>query len=328
MSSADSDTLLRAALDALTDGQRFTDYAFTPISGGTMASVWHGIPPREGVPAIAVRLTPKPVALINRIAELINSVSAVECPITLSTGQLEEHGRTRTVHVCTWIGTGEPVGHDPFVLGRDLALLHEAMAEGASAFTDRKLSFERGPIPTEQELPTWYVARHLWRDRINGWFAAHGSQLRSQPIHGDMHLANAVRTSTGAGFIDFDKLMHAPPVFDLAKLIATGFFHVGPAAVRLRKTGAGDLLAGYQSVRRLSNSELAAIEGFAVILNEETARLGHQFGVTAYQQHADKVGGWWTRRRRSHPGDPLGIRAAAAVPAAAEFQGQQLTLFP
>ena len=307
-------------------------YTFESIGGGTQARVWHGVPVDDSHPEIAVRLTPKPAQLISRIGALVDTIETVECPKTLATGQATAEGRTWTVHVCTWIGQGSATKGQPYALGQHIARLHRQLAAGGEQFADRRLSFEPGPLPpADQELPPWYVARHLWRDRIFTWLASHGGQLRAQPIHGDLHWANVVGCGTGFGFIDFDKLMHAPPVFDLAKLIATGFFHIKDRTVRLRQQATAALLAGYQSVRPLTPAEHAAIEGFAVILNEEIARLGHQFDVASYREQASAVGAWWANRRRRSRRDPLGIRTTTAMPDSSKRAGtdaRQLTLFP
>ncbi|MFG1928806.1 phosphotransferase enzyme family protein [Cryptosporangium sp. NPDC048952] len=322
MPADDQDQLLREAL-ATVAGQGWSSapYRFSAIGGGTQANVWRGHPTRPDAPEVAVRLTPKPAELIGRIAGLVNAIDSLERPETLAVASLESTtGRRGTVHVCTWIGAGSANRRDPHGLGQAIARLHDEMARGGTEFADRRLSFERGPIPAaDQELPAWFVARHLWRDRILPRFVdADSSALRMQPIHGDLHFDNVVTGSGGAafGFIDFDKLMFAPPVFDLAKLLATGFFRVvgETGSVRFQRTHAIELLGGYQSIRPLTDAEIAAIEGFAVILNEEIARLGHVYDVAGYRAQADAVGGWWSNRRRRNPSDPLGIRTATASP--------------
>jgi Ser/Thr protein kinase RdoA (MazF antagonist) len=141
-----------------------------------------------------------------------------------------------------------------------------------------------------------------------------------------------VAADGGNGFIDFDKLMHASPTFDLAKLISTGFFRIAgkDEPARFHRSQATDLLAGYQSVSPLQDAELAAVEGFAVILNEEIARLGYTYDVTAYQHQADAVGEWWTRRRRRDRHNPLGLRAPAEIAGPGEHAagpGEQLAFF-
>lgn len=172
------------------------------------------------------------------------------------------------------------------------------------------------PAPSiEQLLPRWYLAQHVWRDRIFAWLSLQTERLAPQPIHGDMHWGNVVATCDGYGFIDFDKVMFAPPVFDLAKLIATGMFR-GSGQVRFQVRKTTHLLEGYESVRGLSDAELAALEGLAVLLNEETARLGTVYDIKAYRRTADAVASWWIARRRRTRADPLGIRTARK-PAAA-----------
>ncbi|MGH8900434.1 MAG: phosphotransferase enzyme family protein [Egibacteraceae bacterium] len=220
-------------------------------------------------------------------------------------------GRTFTVQVCTWIGSPIYPMSDMRLLGRCLASLHTELQRSSQDFSDRQLSFERAEPPAstsmDQELPPWYVARHIWRERILAWLHLQAGHLPSQPIHGDMHWANIVPTAGGFGFIDFDKVMFAPPVFDLAKLIATGFFAIG-SQVRFRARRAAKVLEGYNEVRRLSEKELAALEGLALLLNEETARLGTVYGVDEYRDRAAAVANWWIARRRRRVGNPLGIR--------------------
>ncbi|MEU9918823.1 phosphotransferase [Streptomyces sp. NPDC051001] len=325
MSAEESERLLSDALACAMQTWQPSGYGFEPVAGGTMAAVWRGVSPSPTLPDVAVRLTPKPEALIRRIAALVDGATGVETPRTLAVGTITTADGPRTVQVCTWIGKGGADRGDPYGLGQDLARLHTDLARpGVGEFTDRRLSFERGPIPaSDQDLPPWYVARHLWRDRILPQLAQSHASLRPQPIHGDLHWDNIVAGSSGGGFgfIDFDKVMWAPPVFDLAKLLATGFFVHRDGRAHYRQSRAADLLGGYRSIRPLRSAEVAAIEGFAVILNEEIARLGHAYGVDAYRRQADAVGSWWTSRRRQRPLDPLGLREPAAEPT-----GQQLFL--
>ena len=118
----------------------------------------------------------------------------------------------------------------------------------------------------------------------------------------------------------------APRAFDLATLISTGFFTIGRTTkrVRFQRGRATDLLSGYRSVQDLTSAELTAIEGFAVILNEQTAHLGHAFDNAAYREQAEAVGRWWTRRRRTHRGNPLGIRPVGSAAAPSQNLGHQL----
>jgi hypothetical protein len=311
------DQLLRQAIDCLVDnGADMDGYTFTPVAGATQAAVWKGVAKRDEQPAMALRLTPKPLELVRRIATLVDGVQTVECPTTVATERLQAGDRTWTVHLCTWIGIGAPRKADMRLLGEHLARLHLNLAGSSVDVTDRRLSFERSPTPpAEQQLPTWYVARHLWRDRIFAWLFTQTERMAPQPIHGDMHWGNVVATPDGFGFIDFDKVMFAPPVFDLAKLIATGMFR-GGEQVRFQARKTTLLLEGYESVRALSDAELVALEGLAVLLNEETARLGTVYDIETYRRAADAVASWWIARRRRTRSDPLGIRTARQSPGA------------
>jgi Ser/Thr protein kinase RdoA (MazF antagonist) len=308
----DSQEVLVCALAALGDERFGRDfYAYQSISGGTQAAVWRGDPLGAAQPVIAVRLTPKPLELIQRIAAVVDGIRAVECPQTLGTGSIEVDGHALTVQVCTWIGSPAARKPDMHRLGSCLATLHTELQTSGQDFSDRRLSFERAELPaaadTDQELPPWYVARHIWRQRIMAWLHLQAQVLPAQPIHGDMHWANIVPTSGGFGFIDFDKVMWAPPVFDLAKLIATGFFEIG-AKVRFREQRVAQLLEGYTARRSLTKEEAAALEGLALLLNEETARIGMVYGVDTYREQAAAVAGWWIARRRRRGMNPLGIR--------------------
>ncbi len=293
------------------------EYTFTAVQGATQARVWKGTPRCSGpAPDLALRLTPKPIDLIRRISMLIDQVERagrVGCPRTVAVEELEADDQRWTVHLCTWIGTG-PAGEGADVrrLGVDLAHLHAAMSESAMDFSDRPLNFEHPALaPSGQPMPAWWTARNLWQDRILAWHSSQDPLLGVQPIHGDMHWGNIVQTTTGGfAFIDFDKVMSASPVFDLAKLIATGLFQIGDQ-VQFQAHRARDLLAGYASVRKLSQAELVALEGLAVLLNEETARLGQQYGIQDYIDRAEAIATWWIARYHDAEHDPLGIRTAA-----------------
>jgi Ser/Thr protein kinase RdoA (MazF antagonist) len=327
--STDPDQLLQAAIDCLTaQGVDLDPYTFTPAAGATQASVWKGVADEDRQPEIALRLTPKPLEVIGRIATMVNGVKSVVCPNTLAVGRLQAGDRSWTVHLCTWIGIGAPSKADMGALGEHLARLHQDLASSSVDLTDRRLSFERIPTPSaEQELPTWYVAHHLWRYRIFAYLYMKTEQMAPQPIHGDLHWGNVVATNDGFGFIDFDKVMFAPPVFDLAKLIATGMFR-GGEQVRFQARKTTQLLEGYESVRPLADAELDALEGLAVLLNEETARLGTVYDIDEYKRAADAVACWWIARRKRTRSDPLGIRTARQLTAADHDPFDQLTLWP
>jgi hypothetical protein len=329
--AADSQELLTRALASLS-AERFGSnlYTYESAPGATQATVWRGVPADGSSPVIALRLTPKPLDLIRRIAAVVDSITAVECPQTLALGSVDADGRMLTVQACTWIGSPAFGMSDMHLLGACLASLHAGLQASGRDFSDRRLTFERAELPASADDgrdPPWYVARHIWRKRILAWLDLQAHSLPSQPIHGDMHWANIVPTNGGFGFIDFDKVMWAPPVFDLAKLVATGFFQIGTRA-RLREQRVAQLLQGYASVRSLTMQEVTALEGLALLLNEEIARLGMAYNIDEYSRRASAVGNWWIARRRRQPGNPLGIgnlvRPAPASPAA----GRQLALWP
>ena len=121
ISSTDPDQLLRQALDCLIDARVDLDgYTFSPAAGATQATVWKGVAKDDEQPTVALRLTPKPLELIRRIATLVDGVQSVVCPTTAATGRLQVGERTWTVHLCTWIGIGAPHKADMRLLGEHL----------------------------------------------------------------------------------------------------------------------------------------------------------------------------------------------------------------
>lgn len=95
--------------------------------------------------------------------------------------------------------------------------------------------------------------------------------------------------------------------FRSGKLIATAMFEVQDQA-QFQAQPARNLLNGYESLIPLTGADLDAIEGLAVLLNAETARLGIVYDVQAYRTHASAIAAWWITRRQSAPSDPLGLR--------------------
>ncbi len=261
-----------------------------------------------------MRLTPKPAELLRRIATLVDGVGAVECPRTLAIGQVLVDGRVWSVHLCSWIGGGPADLSDMRRLGQYLARLHHDMATSAVDVTDRRLSFEPSPSrPSAQGAPAWAVTQSVWADRTLAWNSIRFQDFALQPVHGDLHLGNIVTVPDGFGYIDFDKVMFAPAVFDLAKLIATSMFLPGvPVRFQVGKTA--DLLAGYTSVRSLTDRELTVLEGLAILVNTETGRGGAVHHLGDRQRSAEAIGAWWISRRRSHRDDPLGIRTERPTP--------------
>jgi hypothetical protein len=307
-----TDDLLDRVIEIVLDRDvNVRDYTFALVDGATQATVWAGTSTCGG-PDLALRLTPKPTQLITRIAALVDGVTDVVCPRTLAVGHLLHEGRLWTVHLCTWIGTGIPRSPDLWLLGQHLARLHLDLAESTVDVTDRSLTFEPIPAPEHGHgLPKWIVAQEAWRDRIHAWRsneAAHPGS--SQAIHGDMHRGNIVAVSGGFGFIDFDKVMHTAPVFDLAKLFATDMFVLIGGRARFQTRRAAELLAGYESLRPLSEEDLAVLEGLMVLLIGETARRGGLTDDAVYRCYASAVADWWIRRRQRAFHDPLGIRRA------------------
>jgi hypothetical protein len=303
-----ADELLHQALATVTAvGVDVSGYEFAPVGRATQATVWRGCARHAAGGDVALRLTPKPIRLISRIASLVDALTDVACPRTLALAQMPAGDRLWTVHLCTWIGTGAP--QRPYQLGRHLARLHLALADSTVDISDRRLTFERSRTPDpDRKLPPWDVARRLWHDRILAWQDLQNRRSAAQPIHGDLHWDNLVATSSGGfGFLDFDKMMYAAPLFDLAKLIATAMFDVQDQA-QFRAQPTTELLQGYESLKPLTGTDLDALEGAAVLLNAETARLGIVYDIEAYRIHASAVAAWWITHRRTAPSDPLGLR--------------------
>jgi len=74
----DQNELLDQAVKVASDaGADLSGYVFAPVDGATQATVWKGASPCEASVDVALRLTPKPVELITRIAAVIDGASAV-----------------------------------------------------------------------------------------------------------------------------------------------------------------------------------------------------------------------------------------------------------
>jgi hypothetical protein len=112
---------------------------------------------------IAVRLTPKLLELIQRIAAVVDGIREVERPQTLVTGSIDVDGRALAVHVCTWIGAPASGKPDIRRLGSCLAAPHTGLQASGQDFSDRLLSFEWAELPapggTGQELPPGISSR-------------------------------------------------------------------------------------------------------------------------------------------------------------------------
>jgi hypothetical protein len=284
---------------------RSAGYRFVPVNAGTQATVWHGRPEDPGLPEVALRLTSKPAELVARIGRLIDAVTGVERPATLAVGELRAPDVPQTVQVCTWVGSGPADRGDPYHVGRALAMLHRGMALSSVDLSDRPLQFASEPPTSLAD-----AARELWQDRVQ-LVLEDDRRLPAQPVHGDMHWENIVAGRRGGfGFIDFDKAMLAPPTFDLAKLLATGFFQFEGNAARFDRAGAAQLLAGYLAERPLERAEATALEGYVILVNESGTALGDQLGLPEYRRQAAAAGAWWTDSGRDRR-DPLGVRAAA-----------------
>jgi Ser/Thr protein kinase RdoA (MazF antagonist) len=279
-------------------------YRFTAMGGATQATVWRGTAGQAGRPDVAVRLTPKPAGLIHRIGEAVNAVTAVPVPRTLAVAAGVDG---RTAHLCTWVGAGPVTRPDDGGVGRQVALLHQALTGTGADFTDRPLQFDRDTPGAGR--PAWWMATDVWLDRVRMCLDDPGPAEDLQATHGDLHWGNLVQVGSTVGFIDFDKVMHTRRVFDLAKLIATGLFRISGGRVVFQVRRARRLLAGYEAVQALTDDELGLLEGYVQLLNEQTGILGLRHGAGSYTAVATAVARWWIHRRSQAPADPLGIRA-------------------
>jgi homoserine kinase type II len=92
-----------------------------------------------------------------------------------------------------------------------------------------------------------------------------------QPVHNDFRAANVLtRDSSVVAVLDFDEVIVAPPVFDLAKAsvyLATRFTEWGPTSAGVRAR----FRAGYEAVRPLSDAESA---WFDIVVLWLSARMG------------------------------------------------------
>lgn len=301
------------------------------VDGGTQVSVWRIA--LEGASApLAVRLVSRPLDLLERQATVLEAARGrARAARILAVEALEPRdGRPRCVQVTEWVAGAHPRAGDATqarAIGAELARLHLALRGHEDVLADRPLKLDsyRGYVqrlgdagghaqPLLEPLVRYQRSLRDWEEYCQ-------ARLARQVMHGDLHAANVLVDHDGAEFIDFDKMMIGPRVFDLAKFISTSCF-MGRSRARLARSAVDELLAGYESVDQLTDIERASLRALCLILNTESALCGLDFDLPDLVQGAQAVAAWWTSSGLSKP--PLRLprlRQPAACP-------QQLQLAP
>lgn len=300
---------VRRILDRRFPSHRIRD--ISEIGGGTQAGVWRvglsGPNPLE----LAVRLVSRPLELLKRqAAALQRTESAVRTSRIFATEAVESPaGRLRCVQVTEWLA-GEHPRHgnttQARAIGTALGRLHRVLRGNEHRFADRPLTLDsyRGYIDQLRQAGAGGLAlldpveRH--QRPLREWDECFQHLLPQQLIHGDLHAANVLIDGHEAAFIDFDKMMVGPRVFDLAKYISTTCF-LGETRTRLARGAVDELLAGYDLVAGLSDVERASLRALCVILNAESALCGLRYDVPQLLEGARRTGTWWTTTGLTHP---------------------------
>ncbi|HVX47213.1 MAG TPA: phosphotransferase, partial [Mycobacteriales bacterium] len=241
------------------------------------------------------------VELITRIGRIVDTVTAMPCARTLAVAPLSDG---RTAHLATWLpetATGGPVRMG--ALGAALAAVHRELAGAPEALLDRPLSFDLTDTPD-----LWSRARQEWVRGERSWPRINGPQDTWQPIHGDTHNGNYLITTGGAiGLIDFDKMMRASPVFDLARIVDSALFRVSNGHAEFDARGTFELLEAYYAPEPVPAHAVTVLEGFSILVNEATGTLSRVGDSPERALRATALGQWWLDRV-GNP-DPMGIRA-------------------
>jgi Ser/Thr protein kinase RdoA (MazF antagonist) len=302
------------------------------LDGGTQVSVWRVALKGDTAGDVAVRFVNRPLDLLKRQAEMVRTATARGASasrILFNQSLPSSDGNPHCLQITEWVGGEHPRATAPEqarAVGVSLARLHRVLRGHEEAFSDRPLRLDScdgyldqlrslGPsaAPILQPMERQRRVLRVWETYLK-------DRLERQLIHGDLHAANVLVNDQGAAFIDFDKMMVGPRVFDLAKYIATTCFY-GQHEVKLARRSVSELLAGYEEVDRLGELERRSIAALCMILNAESALCGLQYGVPHLTESAQDIGRWWTRRGRFEP--PV----TAMRPAAKPQPAPQLRLF-
>jgi Ser/Thr protein kinase RdoA (MazF antagonist) len=118
------------------------------------------------------------------------------------------------------------------------------------------------------------------RHRIALWERLRASgRLPSQLLHGDVHAGNVLITpGAPAAFIDFDKMMVGPRIFDLAKYVATSLIN-GDPTVRLARTALTGFLSGYGGISPLTPAERCCLDALTLVVAAESALVGINYDL-------------------------------------------------
>jgi Ser/Thr protein kinase RdoA (MazF antagonist) len=300
---------VRRILDRRFPRHRITEVR--EIDGGTQAGVWRvtldGLSPLE----LAVRIVSRPLDLLERqAAALRRTESGVRTSRILATEELRSpDGSRRCIQVTEWLPGEHPRRASlaqARAIGSALGRLHQALRGDERSFADRPLTLDSYRGYVDQLRSAGDRARALLdpveshQRPLREWDECYQELLPRQLIHGDLHAANILVDGHDVAFIDFDKLMVGPRVFDLAKFISTSCFQ-GTRKARLARGTVDALLAGYDSVAGLRGIERASLRALCVILNAESALCGLNYDVPHLVQGAHRAGTWWITTGCSSP---------------------------
>lgn len=289
------------------------------IDGGTQVRVWRIDTDQFPYRAYALRLVKRPLDLLERQARALADVpeNGVRIATILANRQLPDDP-ARCAQLTRWMSGRHPTprqAQDAEAIGAALARLHLGLASHAHLFEDRPLilgDYRSYVADLSRHVDESGTLAGLGRNKrsILLWELHASTQLPSQLLHGDLHAKNVLVSDPAMGgppaFIDFDKMMVGPRVFDIAKYVSTSCFFGHPGA-RLARAAVVRFLDGYTSVSPLTDPEIACLDALCVVLNVESALCGANYEIPALVDQADAVGAWWARRPTIRPG-PTGTR--------------------
>ncbi len=166
-----------------------------------------------------------------------------------------------------------------------LKMLPEDWSSWSAELSNAKSSLD----PAENDALTLAILLQEFLDTNFEMFAALEIALKdasstTQLTHGDFHQENILLSELGIRFVDLDKVMYAPAVFDISKIIALNFSNLG---CHTSEAFVDALLKGYSSVIPVTSDDVRLLS-----LLIPAFQLNGHWALMRYAIHGEKQ---WAR---------------------------------